>query len=370
MKNAIEKTPSNATIDYLQAHNILSLSSISDHQYYDKLINWQKEAEGAFSRKTWLSFQYDWKIFLRFCRQYQLKPLPASASTIRYFILSNVQYASNRDIDIDHNIGLIEEELANAKIERSNEVRKISTINRYVSTIGTAHRGAEAPNPTLSQTLKLALKKARRVASIKQEQAQSISFNEVERIRALPNKSLRELLDTLIVSLAFDTGLRRHRLGRITVSDLILLEDGNALIEVERDKTDIEPKYKAISRHSLALITQWRERTEINQGPLLRAIKGNNRSIVLSDTAISGDTIQSAMRRCMKRIGASPDKIKRISGHSCRVGGAQYLRENEMSTTEIMHYGDWKSPIMPLRYTKHLEASKSGMALLFEKAPQ
>ncbi len=365
MSEVTKNTGRDATIDYLQQHGIIALSSIDDHAYYDRLLRWQAEAEGAFSRKTWLSIQYDWKIFLEFCRKNQLSPLPAKPSTIRHFILSHIKYATHEDPEIEQNIKLIETELAQANIARASNPRSPSTISRYISTISAAHRGADAPNPALIEGVKLALKKARRVASQKQTQAESIHFSDMEKIRKLPKCSLRELSDMVIASIAFDTGLRRHRIARISISDLVILKDGNALIEVERDKTDREPKYKPISAQSLSLANEWIERSGITNGPLLRAVKGNHTSSTLGSSAISGDAIQSAMKRCMKRIGASPDRIKKISGHSCRIGGAQYLRENDMSTTEIMHYGDWKTPIMPLRYTKHLDASKSGMARLF-----
>lgn len=58
--------------------------------------------------------------------------------------------------------------------------------------------------------------------------------------------------------------------------------------------------------------------------------------------------------------------MKRLSGHSMRVGAAQDMATAGIELVAIMHAGGWKSPEMVMRYIEHMDVRKSGMARLYD----
>lgn len=352
---------------YLVHHNILAITENKDFIYFENLLHWQTKAKGAFAKKSWQSFEYDWPIFLRFCRCNEFKPLPAEPETIRLFILSLILYIKRTTLpdEIHADIKTIEQELGKARIIRSIAPRKIATVRRYVSTIATAHKAANAPNPVDTETVKLALKKAARVSEGNQTQRKPIRKDEIRMLRQLDGVSLRGQQDIMITLVGYETGIRCAAISRIAVEDIAWQSDGSAHIFIWRDKTDLENKghWKYLSPDTSSRIRYWLDLNRLETGPVFRGILGNSKSIKgkLLEKAISGESIRNAMKRCMNRIGKD---TKLIGAHSTRIGGAQDIREANFSMIEIMAYGGWKSPAMPMKYTEKLDVKETAMAKL------
>ena len=62
--------------------------------------------------------------------------------------------------------------------------------------------------------------------------------------------------------------------------------------------------------------------------------------------------------------------MRRVSGHSLRVGAAQSLVENGASLVDLQVAGRWKSPSMPAYYVRNQEASRGAVARLRGRAGQ
>ena len=69
--------------------------------------------------------------------------------------------------------------------------------------------------------------------------------------------------------------------------------------------------------------------------------------------------------RALKRIAKKGNVELEITGHSPRVGAAVSMAEAGVSTNKIKKAGDWKSEIMPARYTEQANIG-SGMEELAE----
>jgi integrase len=65
-----------------------------------------------------------------------------------------------------------------------------------------------------------------------------------------------------------------------------------------------------------------------------------------------------------EKAGLPPDVVKRLSGHSTRVGAAQDMASRQIELPAIMQSGGWKSAQMVARYTAKQAAHRSGAAQL------
>ena len=59
------------------------------------------------------------------------------------------------------------------------------------------------------------------------------------------------------------------------------------------------------------------------------------------------------------RAGLTPEIVRRLSGHSPRVGAAQDMIASGVQLPEILRVGRWKSAAMVQRYGERLLAEKS-----------
>ena len=340
--------------------------------YWQNLFRWQLEAEGSMPETSWRALQYDWKQFIQFCNRYNRQPLPASPETIRLYLLSMAKsIEENRTDEDEFNISLITEELKRHQID-PGEPKKIATIERRASTLAKAHRAAQCMNPVDTETVNSALKKIRRITDREPQQRDPIEHCHYVSMLTLEPDTYREHQDLLITFIGFETGLRRQRIADIHLSDIEyryeMTDEGKkligALIRVRKDKNQHETKYKAITAATAHRLKGWLSKAEIHTGTIFRGITGRgNSKKCIQEQGITGQSIQSAMQRCMKRIGM-PSKF--IGGHSTRIGGALFLREKEADLTKLIAYGDWKTPTMPLRYTKKMDAQQSTMANLLQ----
>ncbi len=58
----------------------------------------------------------------------------------------------------------------------------------------------------------------------------------------------------------------------------------------------------------------------------------------------------------------SAKQVRRVSGHSVRVGATQDLLALNIDLASVMQAGRWKSTRMPMRYGEEALAARGGMA--------
>jgi integrase len=76
-------------------------------------------------------------------------------------------------------------------------------------------------------------------------------------------------------------------------------------------------------------------------------------------------TVSDILKRRAEQAGIDALSVKRLSGHSLRVGAAQDMAAAGIELVAIMHAGGWRSPEMVMRYIEHMDVRKSGMARLY-----
>jgi integrase len=288
-------------------------------------------ARGAFAANTLRAWKADWEIFTEFCGSHRLTSMPATAKTVRDFVLAC---------------------LGNQK--------KPATIRRYVSTIGRAHRAAGAADPTGTETVKLSLKEMGRSVPARQTQARGLVWSEIAQFLEFDVRNLRDIRDRALVAVAYDTMCRREELVNLRIEDIEEAADGSGSVLIRRSKTDTagEGATAYLSRLTMRLVATWLSASQLKSGPVFARVVGSNG---VGDP-LTAQIVTAVLRKVGQWIGLAEEEWKKISGHSCRVGAAQDLLALNIDMASVMQAGRWKDTRMPMRYGERVLAARGGMA--------
>ncbi len=105
-------------------------------------------------------------------------------------------------------------------------------------------------------------------------------------------------------------------------------------------------------------LDEWRHAMGIKKGPLFLGIK---RDGTLATTPVTNAEVARTFKRIATCIGIDAAAVRNISGHSTRIGAAQDLTTAGAALPEIMAAGGWRSPGMPARYARKLDAQRGAM---------
>ena len=138
--------------------------------------------------------------------------------------------------------------------------------------------------------------------------------------------------------------LRRSELVALQVVDVTIERGGSASLLVRRAKTDPEGGGAMLYLHrdSVRLLSEWLSASGISGGPLFRSMR--------KDGTLGGRLHESQVPRIYKamaeRAGLPEQVVRRLSGHSPRVGAAQDMIASGIGIPAIMQAGRWKSAQM------------------------
>jgi integrase len=357
--------------------------------------------QAASSKHTLAALRSDWSAFDLWCRQHRRITLPATAQ------------------DVTDYLGA-----------RAGQGGRPASLARYKASIARLHQLLGLVDPTTAPLVKLTLAAIRREKGVAQRQAAPLRFkgpvSDIERdpARGLNLRALLEscgadpigLRDRALLSLAYDTGLRASELVAVTVEDIIPATDPNArLLTVARSKGDSEGEGATafLSPRTVRAVGAWAATASIATGPLFRRVivrRYNARARVpgrdlatisgreiwdlrktlpkpavparteysFGEAALHPGSIGPIWRAIIRRAfnqGALPDLtkddlehwLKRVSGHSTRVGLNQDLFASGEDLAGIMDALRWKSPRMPLAYNRNLAAEHGAAGRLMKK---
>lgn len=199
----------------------------------------------AAAPNTLRALKADYKVFATWCARHGLVPLPASDRMIVEFL---------RD--------------------QAAAGKKVATLTRYVSSLSRLHKLFELVDPTVSQRVRLELKACRVELGVRQRQARGLRFKgEVgdplsaaeaggvcvaHLLEACP-PTLEGLRDRALLSVAYDTGLRRAELVRVERQHVERLASGAGRLFLARSKTDREGagSYCYVSVRSMRALRTW-----------------------------------------------------------------------------------------------------------------
>jgi integrase len=288
-------------------------------------------AAGAYSPNTLRAQKADGAIFQAFCDRRGEPYLPAAPKTIRAFI----EYETRQG-------------------------KKPATIKRYVATVARVHMAAGLLNPCSSEAVRLGLKKMGRETSARQNQAHPLGWKEIKEFIETAGTGLRADRERALLLLAYETLARRGELVALQFRDLDFHPDGTGQVIIRRGKTDAEGEGRLayLSRATVRCLKAWLEQAGIDEGAVFRRLIGQDRV----GGPLNPGSIAPIFKRVAQWIGMPEKLVKRVSGHSTRVGATQDLAALDIDLAAITQAGGWKSTRMPLQYAEKINAARSGMA--------
>ena len=309
-------------------------SATGEAQAGERLLAYlEAAAGGSLSANTVRAHRADLERFAAWCAGQGLRPLPARAATV-------VAY-----------------------IEAMERVRSPATVRRYVSSIAAAHKAAGERSPSEHADVQGALRRMRRRKGSRHAQVKGLTWKLRERLLEGGGRDrLIDVRNRALLAVAYDAMLRRSEVVALQVVDVTMDRGGSASLLVRRAKTDPEGRGAVLYLHrdSVRLLKEWLEASGIGPGPLFRSVR--------KDGAVGGrldaSQVPRIYRAMAERAGLPPRIVRRISGHSPRVGAAQDMIAAGVGTAAIMQAGRWQSPAMVQRYGERLLAKRNGAAQL------
>ena len=296
------------------------------------LHTYLRTVKGAISANTERAIQGDIKRFSSWCVKHCRRALPARPSTVAAFI------------------------------DALGRRRAPATVRRYVTSIATVHKAIGAENPLEQPAVQLALQRMHRRRGRRQAQVEGLTWSLIRRLLAHAGDRLIDRRNCAMLCVAYDAMLRRSELLALQVSDVLVEPDGPGSVLVRCSKTDPEAEGAIQYLHSDTVLraTVWLTESRIRDGPLFRSVRKDGRVGISLDSS----RVPRIFRAMAVRAGLPPHLVKRISGHSPRVGAAQDMIAAGIAMPAILQAGRWKSSAMVSRYGERLIVRRSGVAQL------
>jgi site-specific recombinase XerD len=284
-----------------------------------QLRRFLERIDGAYAPNTIRAFRADFEEFEEYCKSSKRRSLPAAPQTIAEFIDSQI----SRGI-------------------------RATTVKRKLVSLAAVHRLSDLGDPTKSSTVRISVRRMCRKLGAAYKQALPVTSSMLEKMLKATDNSLAGLRDRALLRIAYDTLARRSEIITLKFEDIEVSDDG-AAIHLKQSKTDqnAEGRWLSISSKTLKAINAWSKAAKIESGYIIRAI---NRHGHVSDRRITPEQISRNLKKLALQAGLPQENVKRISGHSLRVGAAQDWARRGASLPQLMILGRWDKPDTVIRY--------------------
>lgn len=272
-----------------------------------------------YTHNTQLALMSDWNRFINFCQLKHFQALPASTSTLRQFIQHEAIH------------------------------RKISTLKRYVISIGIIHKYHKVPDPTQHRQIKM-LQGMLRMEK-KGDAKQANKFTE-QHLAALEKKLstsplLKDIRDLSIYFIMFECALKRSELKNLIASDIISSLNTQTTVYFQSQA------YR-LSTQASYYLNKWLSCSKPAKDDFV--FKAIDRHGNLSISSLNDSSIYRVMRRASELL--SLPTTLHFSGQSGRIGAVKALAKKGLNIKEIQAFGRWNSPVMPSQYLGQTEQSE------------
>ena len=283
-----------------------------------RLAAYLASAGTAVSAHTARAWRADVGLFCAWCARDGHEALPADADTVVAFMDAMVRS------------------------------RSPATVRRYVSSVSALHRVLREENPAASASVKRALKRLRAHRGAPVRSAQALTWALCQRLIEASADRLIDARNRALLSVAYDTLLRRSELVALEVDDLSVNADGSATLRIRPADPDAQPPPEAVAlaRDTLAHVECWLERAGIREGRLFRSVPKHGGL----GEALHPSQIPRIYKAMARRAGLAPEAVNGISAHSTRVGALKDMIADGVDLPALLRAGRWKSADAVLRY--------------------
>ena len=287
-----------------------------------RLAAYLASAGTAVSAHTARAWRADVDIFCAWCARDGREALPADAATLVAFM------------------------------DAMARSRSPATVRRYVSSVSTLHRVLGEENPAATASVKRALKRLRAHrggrGAAPARSVQALTWALCQRLIEASADRLIDARNRALLSVAYDTLLRRSQLVVLEVDGLSVNADGSATLRICPADPDAQPPPEAVAlaRDTLAHVERWLERAGIREGRLFRSVPKHGRL----GEALHPSQIPRIYKAMARRAGLAPEAVNGISAHSTRVGALQDMIADGVGLPALLRAGRWKSADAVLRY--------------------
>lgn len=216
-------------------------------------------ARRAMSASSWRALRADVRVFAEWAAAHGVTILPAAPASVAAFLRDQAEAG-----------------------------RRAATLARYTSSIARLHALADQPDPTRAELVRLELKAQRRALGVRQKQARGLHFRGevadplaavgpvgvcVEAMLAASSDDVPGHRDRALLSLAFDTGLRRSEIVAARWPHVERSSSGGRLF-VPRSKADQEGvgAYAFLSARTMAALDSWAQVAGGREGAVFRRL--------------------------------------------------------------------------------------------------
>ena len=261
--------------------------------------------------------------------------------------------------------------LAAAYLSHLAEERRlaVATVRLHKAALAAMHKAAGHDDPTDNEGVRRVLQGIARAHGRPQKQARPLTAEALAAVRATARSrrplgdgkrresaqraSWRARVDVALLSVLRDGLLRRSEAAALTWGDVELRDDGSALLQIRRSKTD--PTAEGVTLY----IGREAAQALIAIRPAQQLLDAGKPVFGLSPRQI-GRRVQAAAKAAGLGEG--------FTGHSGRVGMAQDLARTGVELPALMTAGRWKSSRMPARYTERQAADRGAVARYYQEA--
>ena len=246
--------------------------------------------------------------------------------------------------------------------------RTVATIRLHKAALAAIHKAAGHPDPANNEGVRRIMQGIARAHGKAQRQAKPLTAEALAAVKATARRrrpledgkrqesaeraSWRDRVDLALLSILRDGLLRRSEAAALTWGDVEFRDNGSALLQLRRSKTDQEAE-------GVTLYIG----TEASQA--LQAIRPAQELLDPATPVFGMSTrhIGNRVRAAAKAAGLGEG----YTGHSGRVGMAQDLVKSGVELPALMTAGWWKSSKMPACYTERQAADRGAVARYYQE---
>ncbi|WP_199041245.1 MULTISPECIES: tyrosine-type recombinase/integrase [unclassified Dyella] len=327
----------------------------------ERLRAWEADFLAGQARATVAAVRADWQQYIEWCEAQHRTPLPADVDQLAAFI-------------------------NNALIRG----RKLSTLKRYVYTVGLIHEAAGLASPAKDARWKRKWGAIRKTLVERTgadgepdngnltRQAGELLTDDIAKILATLGEHPRDLRDAAMLALASDTLARESELVGVRVEHLHQNRAKRSwslwLPRSKSNQTGERKDYRHVSEETIARVRAWQAAAGIETGLLFLPVGGRPKRRVQAAVAegreppivaLGAKEVARIFRR--RAVQAGLAHAWSISGHSTRVGTANDLINGGATIAQIMDAGGWRSAEMVAIYTRRSQAGANAVAELRAK---